>query len=59
MEHKTQNKERDSPTVKELQDEVCLQMAMQSLVTAVSGWERRPWLVQPESQSTVVPLVFS
>ena len=59
MKHKTQNKERDSPTVKELQDEVCLQMAMQSLVTAVSGWERRPWLVQPESQSTVVPLVFS
>ena len=56
---RTQNKKRDSPTVKELQDEVCLQMAMQSLVTAVSGWERRPWEVQPESQSTVVPLVFS
>ena len=45
--------------MKELQEEVCLQMAMQSLVTAVSGWERRPWEVQPESQRTVVPLVFS
>ena len=41
------------------QELVCLQMAMQSLVTAVSGWERRPWDVQSKSQSTVVPLVFS
>ena len=49
----------DLPTVNELQAPVCLQMAMQSLVTEVSGWESRPWLEQPESQRTVVPLVFS
>ena len=49
----------DLPTVKELQAEVCLQMAMQSLVTEVSGCESRPWDVQPPSHSTVVPLVFS
>ena len=34
-------------------------MAIQSLVTEVSGWERRPWEVQSPSQRTVVPLVFS
>jgi len=34
-------------------------MAMQSLVTEVSGWESRPWLEHPESQRMVVPLVFS
>ena len=45
--------------MKELQEEVCLQMAMQSLVTEVSGCESRPWDVQPPSHSTVVPLVFS
>ena len=49
----------DLPTVNELQAPVCLQMAMQSLVTEVSGWESRPWLEHPESQRTVVPLVFS
>ena len=30
------------PTVKDMQDEVCLQMAMQSLVTEVSGCDSRP-----------------
>ena len=45
--------------MKELQAEVCLQMAMQSLVTEVSGCESRPWDVQLPSHSTVVPLVFS
>lgn len=43
----------------ELQAPVCLQMAMQSLVTEVSGWESSPWLEHPASQRTVVPLVFS
>ena len=40
----------------------CLQMAMQSLVTDVSGWVRRPLEVHEvpgTSQATVVPDVFS
>ena len=51
----------DSPTVKEVQEVDCLQMAMQSLVTADSGCARRPLEEQlsPPSQSTVVPDVFS
>ena len=34
------------PTVKDEQDDVCLQMAIQSLVTDVSGCDKRPWEVQ-------------
>ena len=51
----------DSPTVKEVHEVDCLQMAMQSLVTADSGCARRPLEEQlsPPSHSTVVPDVFS
>ena len=51
-----------SPTVKEVQEVDCLQMAMQSRVTADSGWARRPLEEQPSpspSHMTVVPEVFS
>ena len=49
------------PTVKTLQAEDCLQMAMQSLVTDVSGCVRSPRLLQPSDaeQTTVMPAVFS
>ena len=46
--------------MKDVQEVDCLQMAMQSLVTADSGWARRPLEEQPSpSHMTVVPEVFS
>ena len=49
------------PTVKDVHEVDCLQMAMQSRVTADSGWARRPLEEQlsPSSHMTVVPEVFS
>ena len=50
----------DLPTVKELQLDDCLHIAMQSLVTEVSGWVNKPLEVHSFSaQTTVVPEVFS
>ena len=53
--------QKNLPTVKTLQAEDCLQMAMQSLVTEVSGCVRSPRLLQPSEaeHTTVVPAVFS
>ena len=50
-----------SPTVKDVHVVDCLQMAMQSRVTADSGCARRPREEQLSSPShmTVVPEVFS
>ena len=51
-----------SPTVKDVHVVDCLQMAMQSRVTADSGCARRPREEQPSpspSHMTVVPEVFS
>ena len=48
------------PTVKELQLDDCLQIAMQSLVTEVSGCVSNPLEVHSFSaHTTVVPEVFS
>ena len=49
------------PTVKDVHEVDCLQMAMQSRVTADSGCARRPLEEQlsPSSHMTVVPEVFS
>ena len=48
------------PTVKELQLDDCLQIAMQSLVTEVSGCVSHPLEVHSFSaHTTVVPEVFS
>ena len=48
------------PTVKELQLDDCLQIAMQSLVTEVSGCVNNPLEVHSFSaHTTVVPEVFS
>ena len=64
MEKRNRHKEsvmKISPTVNTLQADDCLQMAMQSRVTDVSGCVKSPRLLQPSAaeQMTVVPAVFS